>query len=265
MYGWKEVKSMLKLIQGHWYKTKRTPLRLMLLVLPILYSVLLFLYYSVSSTSNGNTENEYRYFFLGLGLAVQFVASIVAVLLVRLDRNAGNFGNELKLGISRNKLIVSKLLLLFFMLFGVELMATTAFSWLQGAFRGSWLSWQELALYSFYGILLMLPFIVTYTWLAYRFDFTGTLIISVLFFLVGVLMGTTNLGGNLWFFIPPTWLARTIFGLLPAAYWLTGTAQDIAGKMLLQLIPLTIVLVVVLLVLFFIWYNNWEGTRKLEE
>lgn len=256
---------MLKLLYAHWLKTKRTSVRAMLVCLPVLYGLIMFGYYTISHNESSNVEQEYMNFFLFLGLAIQFISCIVIVLVSQLDKKAGNFGNELAVGVSRIKMLCSKVTVFLLLLGFVALLATVTFMSLQGIFRGHWLALSQLSLYLFYIILLTIPLLLVYIWTAYQFDMTGTLTAGILFLLVGILMGTTNLGGDLWIWVPPTWMPRAVFGLIPARTLLTGATQKAATDLLLKLVPITLLLSISLFLLLIIWYNRWEGTRHLED
>lgn len=253
---------MLNLLNAHWKKTKRSFLRPMLILLPLLYSVLVFSYYLASNKQTVYAEDEYMIFFLLLALSIQFFSGILIVLFINLDKQAGNFGNELKIGVSRFKLLLSKCLFLFLLLLGVELLATATFSLAQIVIRGSWLGFAQLGIYLFFIPLLMIPQLFIYIWVSYSLDMTGTLIVSSLFFLTAGLMGTTDLGAGIWVFIPPVWLTRVVFGLIPATSELTQNYQEMT---LLQMIPLACIVSCMLFFALYFWYNNWEGARGLEE
>lgn len=253
---------MIDLIHAHWKKTKGTYIRIMLLLLPVIFSGILLAYFFISHNRNTNAETEYMYFFLLLALSIQFVSGIIIVLFINLDKQAGNFGNELKIGVSRFKILLSKCIFLFLLLLGVEFLATTIFTLVQGSLRGIWFDFSQLALYLLFIPLLMIPQIFIYLWAAYQLEMTGTLIVSSLFFLTAVLMGTTDLGTGIWIFVPPAWLARVVFSLIPATSELTQNYQEIS---LLQMIPFVLILSFMLFLLLYFWYNNWEGKSRLEE
>lgn len=253
---------MFNLLHAHWKKTKRTFLRPMLVFLPVIYSLMIFTYFFVSKNRTVYAENEYAMFFLLLALSIQFVSGTLIVLFVNLDKQAGNFGNELTIGVPRSKLLLSKCLFLFLLLLGVEFIATTTFILAQIMVRGSWIGFSQLGSYLFFIPLLMLPQLFIYLWVSYPFHMTGTLIVSSLSFLTAVLMGTTDLGTGIWIFIPPVWLTRVVFGLIPVTSELTQSYQEIS---LLKMIPTALIVSCILFLGLCFWYNNWEGQGRLEE
>lgn len=256
---------MHRLVKAHWLKTRKTPFRWVLICLPLIYSVLLFSYFFAAHQSYVNVQTEFTDFFLLLTLAIQFMSGIVVVLFNNLDKKAGCFGNEIRIGVPRVKLILSKVIFLFLCLIAVALLAIFSFVVLQGVFRGFWPNLVQTFSYLFFMVLLLLPQLVVYVWTSYQFGLTGTLVVAILSFLTGVLMGTTAMGGGLWRFIPPTWPARVIYGILPASWELSAEYQQMALQQLLTLIPATIILSAVLIFMLIIWYNRWEGTQNMEE
>jgi len=108
----------------------------------------------------------------------------------------------------------------------------------------------------------MIPQILIYLWASCQLDMTGTLIVSSLFFLTAVLMGTTDLGAGIWIFMPPVWFTRVVFGLIPTTSELTQSYQEIS---LLQMIPLAFIVSFILFLFLYFWYNNWEEIRRLKE
>ncbi|MCO7127068.1 hypothetical protein NIE88_14960 [Sporolactobacillus shoreicorticis] len=99
---------MIQLMWAHWLKAKRTFVRTMRLLLPVVYSSVLFLYFYSRGKSGVTALNEYTTFFLFFTLCALFTLSLLIPLLLSPDREAGNFGNELRIGISRGKLFVSR-------------------------------------------------------------------------------------------------------------------------------------------------------------
>lgn len=256
---------MINLLSAHLKKTRRTSFRLIVAVLPVLYSTLLFLYYFAVQKNGSHPTDEYRTFFLFLTIAVQFTAGIMIVLFIQIDKDAGNFGNELRIGVSRFKLLTSKFLFQLCLLIFVEILATSTFYLLQAIFRNSKISTQEISLFLFVNILLMLPILIMYLWSAYQFDLTGTVIVGIIFTLSGILMGTTNLGGSNWIFLPPTWGIKAVYELVPTSIWLAGTAQHTAHQLIIQIICVSLAVSIIFFAFLFVWYNKWEGKRNLEE
>lgn len=256
---------MVKLLSAHWKKTKRTSFRLTMVVLPIIYSALLFLYFFAIQKTDSHPIDEYRAFFLFLTIAVQFTAGSMIVLFTQFDKDAGNFGNEIRIGVSRFKLLTSKFLFSLFLLVFVEVLATSIFTLLQVSFRNSRISVQDISLFLFISILLMIPILIIYLWSAYQFDLTGTVIVGILFTLSGILMGTTDLGGSNWIFLPSAWGIKGVYELLPTSLWLSGTVQHEAQQLTTQISCTSVVISILFFVFLFIWYTRWEGKRNLEE
>lgn len=253
---------MLNLLLAHWKKTRRTIIRPALLVLPLLYSCIVFIY---CQHSNLDAKNEYSFFFLFLAISVELASGIIIALFLQLDKGAGNFGNELRIGVSRFKILASKVLFCSIMLLFVNIMATFCFAILEGLLGASWIGLGSVLLFLLGGSLLLLPTLLIYIWIGYLFDLTGNVIVGVLFVMSSFLLGVNSLGGNIPLFVPFTWPVQAVFGLIPAALWQTGNLQTQGQHWLNVLLVAAIFLTIVMFMLVFIWYNSWEGKRSLEE
>lgn len=250
---------MFRLIHGHWLKTKRTPLRWLSWLLPILYGSALFLYFFTQSGPRFNVYQEFQAFFLLFAMAALFSLSFYVPLLCSLDKVTGFFGNELRIGVSRKKLFVSRYLFLLGLTGWIEAVAFLVFSGLQFLLSGRVLSLSVNFFFLFGIFVSLMPIILLYLFLALLFNEAGSLVAGILFTLSGILLGTTDLGASIWFFIPWTWGFRLIYKVMPQQV-IQETFQEywavIWGCLLLSLL---------LLLLELFWYNRWEGISTLEE
>lgn len=256
---------MFHLVLAQWKKTKHTVIRPMVFFLPIVYSFLISLYYTFTQAQAVSTEEKIIFFFLLLNIAVLFFSAIIVSLFIQLDKSASNFGNELRIGVSRRKLMTSKILFFMGLISTVEFVALLVFTILEFFFQMNLVSVITMGLFLFTSIVFLLPTILIYVFFAYRFNFTGTLVVSVVVVLSSILMGTTGLGNQLWHFLPWTWPVKIISSILPTALYLTGNIQEMAIEILFQTLILSVVVSAFLFLLLNIWYNQWEGKGSLEE
>lgn len=74
--------------------------------------------------------------------------------------------------------------------------------------------------------------------------------------LSGILLGTTELGGNIWYLLPFVWPIKLIF-----AY----TSHEVTSHVILMFLALSVIITVLFIGVFNIWYNRWDGINKMEE
>lgn len=69
-------------------------------------------------------------------------------------------------------------------------------------------------------------------------------------------MGTTELGGNVWYFLPFVWPIKHIF-----AY----TSHEVTSHVILLFLVLSVIVSVFFIGVVTSWYNRWDGINKMEE
>ena len=90
----------------------------------------------------------------------------------------------------------------------------------------------------------------------FEIRFSGSILIGVFLTLSGILLGTTELGGNIWYLLPFVWPIKLIF-----AY----TSHEVTSHVILMFLALSVIITVVLIGVFYNWYNRWDGINKMEE
>lgn len=251
---------MCRLMWGHWLKTKRTSVRMLCLLLPIIYSSLLFLYFLIREPVKGDVTNEFLAFFLFFSIASLFSLSILVPLLLSPDKEAGCFGNELRVGVSREKLFLSRFFLILLLVIFIEMCALLLFVGLQVIFHNSTIDFMTLFYFGLTPLGCLSIMIPIYQILALRFSYTGSLLVGVVFTLSAILMGTTDLGDGLWRFLPWIWSIRLTYDHVPRIV----LGEAIAAEYW-SLLAVALLLSVVLIFVGIFWYNRWEGMASLEE
>jgi len=249
---------MFKLALAHWLKTKHTSVRLLCGGLPILYALILFFYFYTHQQLQWDAFTEYKIFFLFFTICTLFTLSVVIPLLLTPDRDAEKFANELRVGVSREKLFLSRFLLIFLLVIAIEVLATFLFIILESFFLNHLIKGSLLLLFILTPILFLLPIIVIYQLLALRFYYIGSLLVGILFTLSGILLGTTGLGASVWHFLPWVWPIRLIYyEISPSDFCIMYNYWE------LGVVSLLITILFMAGALF--WYNKWEGKTSLED
>jgi ABC-2 type transport system permease protein len=109
-----------------------------------------------------------------------------------------------------------------------------------------------------------LPILAIHLWISFAFGIGASVGVGILGILVAVLMGTTNLGNNIWYFLP--WTYPVKMSMFPLAL-LAPSSQMIANKIIIQFIlciSLSLVLSILFLLFGIIWFEKWEGRKNVE-
>ena len=103
---------------------------------------------------------------------------------------------------------------------------------------------------------MLMPMIPIYQFLSLKLGFSGSILIGTFLTLSGILLGTTELGSNIWYFLPFVWPIKLIF-----AY----TSHEVKSHVILMFLALSVIITVVFIGVFNNWYNKWDGINKMEE
>ncbi|WMB29707.1 hypothetical protein N1495_01430 [Streptococcus didelphis] len=115
---------MIKSIYSQWLRTKRMPIRSFLLICPITFTFIFCSYLSVGNVLKGVEV----FSFFGLFIIVAtFAVSFFVPMLYEADKAACYYANELRVGISRRLIFLSKFFLMLLIVISIEIIAITLF------------------------------------------------------------------------------------------------------------------------------------------
>ena len=103
---------------------------------------------------------------------------------------------------------------------------------------------------------MLKPMFPVYQFLSLKLGFSCIILIGIFLTLSGILLGTTELGGNIWYLLPFVWPIKLIF-----AY----TSHEVTSHVILMFLALSVIITVLFIGVFNIWYNRWDGINKMEE
>uniref|UniRef100_UPI00403F8457 hypothetical protein n=1 Tax=Candidatus Enterococcus willemsii TaxID=1857215 RepID=UPI00403F8457 len=249
---------MLNLVYGHWLKTKRTPIRWLSIVLPIVYASVLFGYFEVVHPGSFVIQEQIHGLFLFFSIAMMFCLSFYIPMIYGLEKEAGNFG-ELRIGVSRNILWISHLLFIWLLVIFITLLMTTCFIGLHLLIQTN-LSQLSIGSFMLIPVICSLPLIILYQFLSLVSSYVGTILVGSILTLSGILLGTTDLGNIIWYYLPWVWPIKLTYRYVFQLIDNSAMAKEYA-----VLLGLTVVLGICLLAGVLFWYNRWEGTSSLEE
>lgn len=243
---------MYKIIKAQWYKTLRTPVSIILLVCPLLFSFLLLLYCKKSTYVKGI---ELNVFFLLFTIVATFSLSFFIPMIYESDREACSYANELRIGRSRSSLFISRFILIIILLAIIEIFAVILFIMGGNLFLDINFNYIQLVNYFFIFYLTSFPMIIIYQFMTLRFNYVGSILLGSFISLSSILLGTTNLGELFWKWLPFVWGIKinSIYG------------NSISDVNIYFYLLLSLVFTAFLMIIFIFWYNRWSGQTQLEE
>ncbi|ADU92797.1 lantibiotic immunity ABC transporter MutG family permease subunit [Geobacillus sp. Y412MC52] len=261
--------SFLRILSSEWIKTKRTAIRMMIIITPIIYSLFMVWYFSHYRTPMFWQVKIYQGFFEVMAVSLPIIISLLTGLMSYQEEKAGSFMNILTGPVSKIKWYVGKLTLLVFITFADILLATMVMLFgmkyvlnvapihvhlfLQGA------------LLSIVGSLILFSM---HLFISFAFGMGASIAVGSGGFLISALIGATSLGDHIWSYIPWSWAVRlsqfpilmmpevkqTLGGQLLNSYSLSlweGTAYALLGFIIVTIIGS-------------IWFHRWEGNKPHE-
>lgn len=243
---------MIRIMQSYWLRTKRTPVRLVIWLCPLVFTLVCIAYMGTSATIRGY---EIVVFFMGYIMVASFSTSFFVPMLYEVDQQAGLYANELRSGISRQKLFRIRFFFIVLLLVLIELIAVLPFLVFLLLKGTSFQLVDVLCLLVFCPLTLM-SMIPTYQFLSLKFQYSGSIGLGAFFTLAAILLGTTELGHNIWYFFPFVYPIKLTFDYVKQAVSLVELMMF--GSFLFIFTFLS-------LFLFSFWYNKWDGVGKLEE
>ncbi len=247
---------MVNIIYAQWLKTRRTPLRMIILACPVLFSLLLLIYRLMSSTISGK---EVESFFLLFAIVSNFSLSFFIPMLYQPDKEAALYANELRIGRKRALLFVSRFALTVLLFAFMELLAIMTFALGQVFVIKISINLVHVSVLALISFMTVLPLIVFYQVICLQLNYVGSILFGSFFSLASILLGTTDLGATVWKWLPFVWNIKLL-----TTY--SNTIHSGGGETNLYLY-LSAAFLLTMIFMFFaiLWYNRWSGMTQLEE
>lgn len=244
---------MLNIIKSNWLRTKRQPMRWVLLLAPILYALGFFLYTMGPNSFKGV---EIYAFFEIFAILATFSLSFFVPMLYEADKNASFYTNDVKFGISRKKSFVAKFLLIALLYALIILIASVIFLGFWIAFKNKSINLGEFLILMALVFFTIIPLIPIYQYLNLKHGQSGSIMLGIFLTLGSILLGTTGLGALIWKFLPFVWPIKLIYLLAQGA---------VSLKVFLKYIGLGIIINIIFLILVAKWFNKWDVYAKTED
>lgn len=244
---------MLNIIKSNWLRTKRQPIRWILFLAPILYS-LAFSLYTLGPNSFVGVE-KYA-FFETFAILATFSLSFFVPMLYEADKNASFYTNDIKFGISRKKTLGAKFLLIALLYALIILISSVIYLGFWLVFKNKAVNIGEFLILMALVFFTIIPLIPIYQYLNLKHGQSGSIMVGIFLTLAAILLGTTGLGALIWKFLPFVWPLKLIYLLAQGA---------VSLKVFLKFIGLGIIISIIFLIFVANWFNKWDVYSKTED
>jgi lantibiotic protection ABC transporter MutG family permease subunit len=255
----------MKILAMEWLKTKRTPLRLIAWVTPLLASPALLWYVGQRTVTAETPFWIYQVVFQCWGAVVVPVgASLLPGLLAYEEETSGHFFGLLQSRIPRKKLYLGKLGMAFILAMASTLLFIGLFLGGMALWLNVPIPWLAYLVGTMVLLVATLPLLALYLWVSFAWGLGAALGLGGCGLLLAALM-VTGLGEGVWFLIPWAWPPR-LAGLV--GFWLSPLGGSLPTGFILTEISkgLFPALGVFLGLTNFgtRWFARWEGRAMYE-
>ncbi|WP_367559450.1 hypothetical protein [Streptococcus iniae] len=172
------------------------------------------------------------------------------------DKDACYYANELRVGVNRRLIFLSKFFLMLLFVLIIEIMAISLFITFLMTFSSVHISLTQFFIFFILINISLCPMIVCYQFITLKYNYTGSILVGCFTTLASILLGTTDLGIIIWKYLPFDWSIKLVLDY--------GKGQSSTDVTMLYS-SLSILLTLALLFVTTQWYNKWEGINYLEE
>lgn len=242
-------------LQAEFQKTKRLPIRMMHLAIPVGVAVVFSVYYMYAPW---NRYEKVAAYFQILGIGFPFLIGLFCAMTSEQEQSAGGYQGMLAVS-GRGNAFWGKLLLLMLMglfsvclaslLFGVGCPKKVQSVFFED-YRQVFLFYAKSAML-LWGSSLFLY--IMHLFLALRFNKSLSMVLGIVESLVSALF-LTGMGDGIWMFVPASWASRMVTGLL-----LMESGRNFLWEEFKEAMEICVLLTVVSAVCFSIWCCRWEG------
>ncbi|AKP48761.1 lantibiotic immunity ABC transporter MutG family permease subunit [Bacillus smithii] len=261
--------SFLNVLSSEWLKTRRTTIRLIVFVTPIIYPIFMLWYFSRYNDPSFWQVKIYGGFFEVLSVSLPIIISLLTGLIAYQEEKSGSFMNVLTGPVSRAKFYFGKLSLLIFAAIADIFLATflmlLGMRYILNIENVHYDLFLQGALLSLVGSLILFSL---HLLISFAFGMGASIAIGGGGFLVSAIIGATVVGDNIWQYIPWAWTVRLsqvpMLLMLKVKHAFGMELSDLYFQELMKgIIPASICFILVTL-LGLVWFNRWEGGKFYE-
>lgn len=259
----------MRLFYSEWLKTKRTPIRWLTFVTPILFAGFVLAYFFIRGMRVENLFSVFTLFIEGWTvLVIPLGAGLLPGLMSQQEEFAGQFTGWLACQIPRHRLYLGKLAILIASA-SVSLMMATCI-----LLAGLTLLFQLPMVWPIFTAAVLLaiigafPLLALHLWVSLAWGMGASIAIGGAGLLVAALMAT-SLGDSIWPVVPWAWPVR--MAIFPGFYlhdWLglgqpPASASGIIMEQTMIGLFCAIVFFIIVVGLGVVWFNRWEGRKAV--
>mgnify|MGYP001770230732 FL=1 len=261
--------SFLHVLSSEWLKTRRTTIRLIVFVTPIIYPIFMLWYFSRYNDPSFWQVKIYGGFFEVLSVSLPIIISLLTGLIAYQEEKSGSFMNVLTGPVSRVKFYFGKLSLLIFAAIADIFLATflmlLGMRYILNIENVHYDLFLQGALLSLVGSLILFSL---HLLISFAFGMGASIAIGGGGFLVSAIIGATVVGDKIWQYIPWAWTVRLsqvpMLLMLNVKHAFGMELSDLYFQELMKgIIPASICFILVTL-LGLVWFNRWEGGKSYE-
>lgn len=261
----------MKILSSEWIKTKRTPIRWLIFLVPVIFAALLIGYYSIRAISADIQISIFQVFFeVWTAMVIPLGAGLISGLMIHQEELAGSFNGFLGCKLPRHDLYLGKFAILALSSTGSILIATLSLVVGFSVILKISIAWPIFIAAAIMAIIGTIPLLAFHLWISFAWGMGASIGIGGAGLLIAALMGTT-LGDKVWQFVPWAWPIR--LSMLPGAYLLYKPGMDyppevissgfVINQAIIGFVPAAVFFAVMLFG-GLVWFKRWEGRKAYE-
>ena len=258
----------MKILASEWIKTRRTPIRWIIFLTPVIFAALVIGYYSMRTISTDIQISIFEVFFgVWTIVIIPFGSGLIPGLMIQQEELAGGFNGFLGSKLPRQKLYLGKLTILILSATGSIMAAAVLLVVGLSVILKISISWPIFIAGAIMAVIGTIPLLAIHLWISFAWGMGASIGIGGAGLLIAGLMGT-SLGDEVWWFIPWAWPLR--LSMLPGAYLLYKPGMDfftdtnlIINQGIIGIVISSVFFAVVLLG-GLLWFKRWEGRKVYE-
>ena len=246
---------MINILKSEFYKLKHTWIPWAHFILPVLYSLLFYEAATNIGLKNFSGRDIIQNYFVLLGSVLPIICGVITSKIVDMEASAGRFQVLLSTTKSRSKAYSGKLLMLLFSFLFSTSLAVLIFAMLFGN--------QENIAWLIELLLIVIGCLATYMihlWVSIILGSGASIGLGFVETLIA-LLSITNLGENIWYFLPCTWSSRL------SATYIVGSKLANSSYLIKELTMWVYVALPITVAIFIgslLWFNRWDGKSIIE-
>jgi len=261
----------MKILISEWLKAKRTPVRWISFLTPVVFTVLIVWYFSLRTITTDSQILIFEAFFeVWTALVIPLGAGLIPGIMIHQEELAGGFNGLLGSKLPRRNLYLGKITMLILLASISTLLAVLTYIAGLSFILNIYISWPAFIIAAIMAIIGTLPLLALHLWISFAWGMGASIGIGGGGILIAALMAT-SVGDKIWQFVPWAWpvrlsgLAGAYFLFLPDMKLPPEAINPgiIVNQAIKGLIPAAL-LFVILLTGGLIWFKKWEG-RKITD